>query len=377
MKKVITYFFILQSVIAFCQSQEDTYLEGTIAKSKIYMKIHIFGSGTEEPNTNGVYFYQNSLKDINFEGIQKNNVFTLVFKHQDTIFEKFVLKKVGNTNFEGTWSNAQGKSFPVKLSQIDFSNYKSTLLEDYYGDEKFYLIKNKFLEFKKQKTTVYKNKEIVWYTEKHCDALFFRLGDTFSKKNRNIVNPVLEKIQIENTLNQLNCSSDFEYNMGGNIEYDTELTFLNNNLLGFKTSSNWYCGGAYPDNATTGYLIDLNTGKNFEIDEIIAFDKSVTTEKESNFDTWVKYRQNYFAPKLFAIVNSEQHFQKPKDNDEDSCDMTDLDRWWGDETWVYTEKGIEFTPSFPHVIRACTETYLVPFEKLKKYTNPKFNYSLN
>lgn len=374
MKKSILLFFIFHSIIAFCQSQEDTYLEGTIAKSKIYMKIHIFGSATEEPNANGVYFYQNSLKDINFEGTQKNNVYTLVFKHQDTILEKFVLKKVGNTNFEGTWSNRKGKSFPVKLSPIDFFNNKSTLPEDYAGDEKFYLIKHKFLEFKKQKTTVYKNKQIFWYTEKHCDAPFFRLGDTFSEKSKNAVNPVLENIQIQNVISQLNCSSDWYYNTGGNIEYNTELTFLNSNLLGFKTSSSWYCGGAYPDNGTTGYLIDLNTGKNYEIDEIIAFDKSVTTEKESNFDTWVKYRENYFAPKLFALVNAEQHFVKPKDNEEDSCDMTDLDRWWGDETWVYTEKGIEFTPSFPHVIRACAETYLVPFQKLRKYRNPKFPY---
>jgi hypothetical protein len=376
MKKLILLFFIFHSIIAFCQSQEDIYLEGTIAKSKIYMRIHIFGSATEEPNTNGVYFYQNSLKDINFEGTQKNNVFTLVFKHQDTILEKFVLKKVGNTNFEGMWSDRKGKSFPVKLSPIDFSNYKSTLPKDYYEDEELNLIKLKFLEFKKQKTIDYKNKQIVWYTEKHCNAPFFRLGDTFSEKSRNAVNPVLENIQIQNTIWQLNCSSDWYYNTGENISFETELTFLNNNLLGFKTSSDWYCGGAYPDNGTTGYLIDLNTGKNYEIDEIIAFDKSVTTEKESNFHIWVKYRQNYFAPKLYAIVNSEQHFKKPKETDEDPCDMTDLDRWWGDETWIYTEKGIEFTPSFPHAMRACEETFLIPFEKLKKYKNTKFPYQL-
>lgn len=376
MKKLILLFFIFHSIIAFCQSQEDTYLEGTIAKSKIYMRIHIFSSATEEPNTNGVYFYQNSLKDINFEGTQKNNVFTLVFKHQDTIFEKFVLKKVGNTNFEGIWSDRKGKSFPVKLSPIDFSNYKSPLPEDYAGDEKFYLIKYKFLEFKKQKTTVYKNKHFFWYTEKHCDAPFFRLGDTFSEKNKNAVNPVLENIQIQNAISQLNCSSDWYYNTGGNISFDTELTFLNNNLLGFKTSSSWYCGGAYPDNGTTGYLIDLNTGKNYEIDNIIAFDKSVTTEKKSNFDSFVEYRKKYFAPKLYALVNSEQHFIKPKDTDEEPCDLTDLDIWWGDETWIYTEKGIEFTPSFPHAMRSCEESFLVPFEKLKKYKNPKFKYNL-
>lgn len=376
MKKIILCFFLFQSLFAFCQNDEF-YLEGTIAKSKIYMRIYVYGSPNEEPNTTSHYFYQNSLKDINLKGTQRNNVFTLVFKHQDTIFEKFVLKKIGNTNFKGTWSDRKGKSFPVKLSPINFSNYKSTLVEDYYGDEKLNLIKYKFLEFKKQKTTVYKNKEIVWYTEKHCNAPFFRLGDAFSEKSKNTVNPVLEKIHIENAIWQLNCSSDWYYNMGKNISFETNFTFLNNNLLGFKTSSDWYCGGAYPDNGTTGYLIDLNTGKNYEIDDIIAFDKSVTTEKESGFNNFVKYRETYFAPKLYAIINSDQHFVKPKENDEDTCDMTDLDKWWGDITWIYTEKGIEFTPSFPHVIKACTETFLVPFEKLKKYKNPKFKYNLN
>lgn len=370
MKKLILLFFIFHSIIAFCQSQEDTYLEGTIAKSKIYMRIHIFGSVTEEPNTNGVYFYQNSLKDINFEGTQKNNVFTLVFKQQDTIFEKFVLKKIGNTNFEGTWSNNKGKSFPVKLSPIDFSNYKSTLPKDDYGDEKLNLIKYKFLEFKKQKTTVYKNKQIDWYVEKHCDAPFFRLGDTFSEKSKNTVNPVLEKIHIENVIDQLNCSSDWYYNTGKNIEYYTDLTFLNSNLFGFKIAMFWDCGGAHPDTGTNGYLIDLNTGKSYEIDEIIAFDKSVTTEKESGDDKYWKYVHEFFAPKLYALINSEQHFEKTKGTD---CDMTNLDLW-AFSSWVYAEKGIEFTPSFPHANKPCEETYLVSFEKLKKYKNPKFPY---
>nr|WP_288836971.1 hypothetical protein [uncultured Flavobacterium sp.] len=377
MKKIILLFFIFHSIIAFCQDQEDTYLEGTIAKSKIYMRIHIFGSATEEPNTNGVYFYQNSLKDINFEGTQKNNVFTLVFKHQDTIFEKFILKKVANNNFEGTWSDRKGKSFPVKLSPIDFSNYKSTLQEDYDEDEKLNLVKLKFLEFKKQKTTIYKNKKIDWYSEKHCDAPLFRLGDNFPENNRKAVNPVLEKIHIENILDQLNCSSSFEYNTGEGIAYETSLTFLNSNLLGFKTSMNWFCGGAYPDFGTKGYLIDLNTGKNYEIDDIIAFDKSVTTEKESGFDRYSKYRHDYFAPKLYSIVKAQQHFKKPKDNEEEPCDMTDLNRWEFID-WIYIEKGIEFTPSFPHAMKgSCEETFLVSFEKLKKYKNPKFKYSFN
>lgn len=375
MKKIILCFFVFQSILVFCQNQ-SYYLEGTLAKSKIYMSINLFGSTTEEPNTNAIYFYQNSLKDIPLEGSFKNNEFTLTVEHNDTIREKFILKKVANNNFEGIWRGAKGKSFSVKLSSIDFTNYKSDLSENYI-DEKLNLVKSKFLEFKKQKTTTYKNKVIEWYSEKHCNVLFFRLGDNFLENNKNKVNPVLEKIHIENILDQLNCSSSFEYNTGEGIAYETSLTFLNSNLLGFKTSMNWFCGGAYPDYTTRGFLIDLNTGKNYEIDDIIAFDKSVTTEKESGFDSYSKYRHDHFAPKLFSIVNAQQYFKKPKDNEEEPCDMTDLNRW-DFLTWIYSEKGIEFTPSFPHAMKgSCEETFLVSFEKLKKYKNPKFKYSFN
>ena len=121
-------------------------------------------------------------------------------------------------------------------------------------------------------------------------------------------------------------------------------------------------------------MIDLNSGKNYELDEIIAFDKSVTTEIESNFESWVKYRKEYFAPQLYTIINSEHHFEKPYDSDEDPCDMTDLSHWWGDVTWIYTKNGIEFTPSFNHAMRACAESFLVSFEKLKSYKNKKFPY---
>lgn len=375
MKKIFFLLLVLQSTLAFCQNDEF-YLEGTLGKSKIYMRIYVFGSPDEKPNTTAVYFYQNSLKDIPLEGTRKNNDYTLEFEYRDTIYEKFSIKKLANNHFEGTWKNYKGKSYLVNLSPINFSNYKANLSYS-YSDEKLNFVKSKYIEFKIQKTTTYKNKQIEWYSEKHCDVKFFRLGSSFSDKNKNAINPILKKLHIESTLDELNCTNRNNYNDGGGFSYDTSLTFLNNNLLGFKTDYEVYCGGAYPDNGTTGYLIDLNTGKNYEIDDIIAFDKSVTTEKESDFDTWVKYRQAYFAPKLFAIINSEQHFQKPKNTDDDPCDMTDLDRWWGDETWVYSEKGIEFTPSFPHVIRSCTETYFVPFEKLRKYKNPKFKYNLN
>ncbi|RZJ50642.1 MAG: hypothetical protein EOO19_02725 [Chryseobacterium sp.] len=378
MKKTFLLLFLLYSAIVFCQ-EKTYYLEGTLGKSKIFMSVQVYKSDNES-SLNTIYFYQNSLKDIKLEGkLKDSNSFTLFFKPGDAITEKFYLKKSGN-NFDGFWYDAKDKKLVVHLEPVNFDKYKSNL-KIRFDDEKLNFVKYKFLEFKKVKTTTYKNKEFVWYAEKHCSSDFFRLGTNFSEKNKALINPILEEIHVQNTLNQLGCSSSFEYSNGQGIEGSTTINFLNTNLLGFEISSSYYCGGAHPDFGTSGYLIDLNNGKNYEIDEILAFDKSVTIDKsritknDSDFTAFSQYRHNHFAPKLLAVINSIEHFEKPKDENDD-CDYTN-EEYWDYPSWNFTEKGIEFTPIFYRAARACETSFLVPFENLKKYRNPKFPYDLN
>lgn len=345
MKKCFFYLFILYSTIAFCQDK-IYYLEGTLGKSTIFMTIQVYKSD-KETNLTAVYFYKNSLKDIKLEAKLKDNNYTFYFKPGDVVTEKFYLKKSGN-NFEGFWYDAKEKQLAVHLEPVNFENYTSNI-KIRFDDERLNLVKYKFLEFKKQKTTLYNNKEIVWYSEKHCDSDFFRLGADFSEKNKTVINPILEQIHIQNTLNQLNCSSNFEYSNGQGIESTATINFLNTNLLGFEIFASYYCGGAHPDFGGSGYLIDLNNGKQYEIDDILAFDKSVTGDKENNFDAFSKYRTDYFAPKLLAVINSQEHFEKPKNVDDEPCDYTN-EEYWNFPSWSYTEKGIEFTPDRKSVV---------------------------
>jgi len=369
MKKLFFLVFLFYSLLSFCQ--ETYYLEGTLGKSKIFMRIQVYKSD-KETNLNAIYFYQNSLKDIPLDGKLDNKNFTFYFKPGDKISEKFYLKKSSNNNFDGFWYDAKAKQLSVHLAPVNFANYKSNLKLQ-FEDDKLDFVKSKFLEFKKIKTTTYNNKEFVWYSEKHCDSEFFRLGSNFSDKNKNVVNPVLDEIHIQKTLIQLGCSSSFEYNQGKGVESTATITFLNNNLLGFETSDSWDCGGAHPDFGSSGFLIDLNNGKEYEIDDILAFDKSVTGDQKNNFTAFSKYRTDYFAPKLLELITSIEHFEKPATDDD--CDYTNVE-FWNFVSWSYTEKGITFTPYFPRYNRACEEPFLVPFEKLTKYKNPKFPYVL-
>ncbi len=354
-------------------AQEEYYLEGKINKASIFMTIDVYGSDAD--NVQATYFYKSSLKDIQLEGNQNKTSFNLVFKDYSTNvekpFEKFELTKSKDNSFKGFWINKNGKKFPVSLKPINFSKYAKASIEI---QNKMDAVKLSLLEFKQDSVSVYKGKQFTWFSEKHCESPFFRLGGNFPDKNKSVVNPVLQKIHLENTLNQLDCSSRYSYSEGKNIEYTIGIHYLNANLLGFQVFSSWDCGGAHPDFGGKGYLFDLNNGKEYQLDQIIAFDKSVTTEAQSSFELYAAYRTNFFAPKLYALIDQNEHFQKPKDDAED-CDYTDLEIW-DFPSWNFTEKGIEFTPIFARYMRACETSFLVTFKQLEPYRNSSFPYEL-
>jgi hypothetical protein len=200
------------------------------------------------------------------------------------------------------------------------------------------------------------------------------LGDGFPEEVKNIINPVLNKFQCDNVLNQLGCSSGFEYSKGKNIEYKIDINFINDNLLGFNTFSSWYCGGTHPDFGGQGTLLDLKSGEEYTIDDILAFDKSVTVENSSNFTKFSSYRALFFAPKLYQIINKTEFFQKPDSDEGDVCDYTSLEIW-NFPSWNFTEDGIEFTPIFDRAMRSCEASFLVKFEDLKKYKKDSFPYN--
>lgn len=364
----LLYLLLLNSFIAFAQNN-TYYLEGNIGKSKIYLSIQ-----ENENDLSASYFYQSSLKDIVLDGTRNTTNFILEFKDSSTdkINEKFDLVKLENGNFKGFWINSKSKKIAIDLKPINFSEYKTPA--SFTLENETDKIKIAFLQFKEESITTYNGKQFVWYSEKHCNSKFFRLGSNFPEKTKSIINPILTTIHLQNTLAQLNCSSRFEYNTGIGIENNITVNFLNSNVLGFQIFSSWDCGGAHPDFGGNGYLLDLNNGKQYELDEIIAFDKSATTEKKGGFEAFSNYREKHFAPKLFSLINEKEHFKKPENEGED-CDYTDLDIW-DFVSWNYTEKGIEFTPYFARVARSCEEPFLVPFSKLEKYKSPTFPYSI-
>lgn len=329
------------------------HLEGTIGKTPICMQLEDYGDG----DLMGRYYYKTSLKDIVIRGERNAESFKFTVQGSyDDITETFVLKKTGS-NFNGTWTNKKGKKLTVALTPINEVNYTSPyaglkIVKALKYEEPYEYVRACLVKLERDTIILFKDKSFVWFSEKHCSAEFFRLGNGFTKNQATILNPILDEIHFEMILSQLSCASDWNYSDGNGIDYTTNLGYLDENLLGFDVFSSWFCGGAHPDFGRTGYLFDLNNGESYTLTDIYNLEDNG----------------------IFEVVNNEYKFTKPESED-DYCDYTD-ENYWTYAGWAIAEKGINFTPSFFRAARACEDSFFVPFSKLNSYKKGDFPYNL-
>jgi len=384
-----TFIFLVVFFIATAAKASDVYnLEGTLGKSKIYMRFEDYTGDypDEELRILDVrYFYSSSLKDIVLEGTREGSTFTFYFELDETAFkEKFVINKDVKGNFSGTWQGSNGKTLKVLLHPIQLkgiaNNYDHLkLVQEYKQTNSFEYVRSSKLKFKTDSTTLFQGGKFRWLSETHCATFGFYLDSTFSQKTRDCVNPRLEEILVENAMNQLTCSSQWEYSSGTGIERSLSLNYLDKNLLSFTLFESWFCGGAHPDFGKSCYLLDLNTGKNYEFEELFAFDASsvVYDGTHDNFTQFNDYRSNFFAPKIVSLLLEQELISQDYNSEDDPCmELYNSPESWRYSDWEFTAEGIVFTPSVFRAARACeTETFLLPFSVLSKWKVNKFPYA--
>lgn len=391
MKSWIFFIFLFAGNGAFASVLYT--LQGTVGKSKICMKFEDYTMDypKDEPRIVDVrYFYQSSLKDIVLEGVRNKNTFVFYFgKHDSGFEEKFTLTKA-NGIFKGTWENAKGKKLPVSLAPIKPENNPNPynhipLVEKYRKTDLYEYVRSGLVQFQDDSTSTFTGKTLRWVHEKHGATFGFYLGSDFDPAVQKRINPKLEAILFQNVMDQLGCSSGFDYSSGNNIEYDVTPNFLNKNLLSFTIWSSYYCGGAHPDFGKMGYLFDLNNGKEYDLEDVLVFDPSVAKYEENgsseSFNRFTTYRTDYFAPKLIELLltNKQIHPADPEGNpdEEDSCNELYLDpQSWTFASWEFTGKGIVFYASVFRAARACeTEGFTIPFKQLQSFKNKRFPYA--
>ncbi|WP_299312661.1 hypothetical protein [uncultured Aquimarina sp.] len=294
--------------------QAQTY-EGTIGEHQIFLELDI---DYNDDRATAFYFYKSHLKNIQLEGSFNTNELTLSEKFSDIKEEKelFTLS-IDKGVIVGTWKN-NGSTLNVDLRKTtkNLDEYKLTNLE-----------------YVRDSITIHNRKELVWLTEKYSKKSLFRLGNGFTKSEREFMNPKLDTIHTNNATVGLECS-------WADIRIDMEL--VSDQHISFTEYSSIYCGGAHPNHNTVGYNFDFKNKK--QLDRI--------TDMYPNLNHFQLLKMKY-----------------ENDSDLDSeCDYFSDGEWlWEYYSWVLTKNGITITPSFPHAMTPCEIGFPLNYKELKEH----------
>ena len=373
MKFLILLGFFLMPMFA-----QTNIWHGHIGKSEIYFYLPCDVTkkiAKENSCGYGTYFYRKSLQDIKLEEAlpaTKKYKFNLQVKHSledNAEAEELFELNYKNGQLIGYWRQ-KGKVLAVKLKP-----FNSDKKDD--EEERFREVRSSFLKFKRGKVQKFSRlkKELVWIEEEHTKSTMFRLGNGFSSRIRNKLNPLLDKSQEQNALFELTCTSRWAY--GSGVEsLVNEVTYLSKDLLGYSTFSSYFCGGAHPDFGTTHYLVDLHTGKYYTLDDIVKFQQNVPKDTDNNWEERNKYNE-LVARKLRELAFKAEGMELKENQklEEDSYDPYQLSHWEYMD-WSYEKDGIRFFLDFCSAARCYRgDSYLIPFKLLESYKNPDFPYA--
>lgn len=269
----------------------------------------------------GYYFYNSKLINIPLRGVFNKEQFTIVdgYHYFEDTFEEsdevFRLKKVENQL--------------VGSVTIKKKRYKVTLTET--AEDPIEDFRNPKLTFIRDSISVYNDKQLVWLHEKYSNQKLFRLGNGFTSQQRAVFNPILDNLHLENAITGLDCNSWFEIGHTVNL--------VSAKYVSFTQHYSVYCGGAHPSHGAVSYNFDLNTLTNLDGIETLY----------PNLDFFKLLKEKYYDP--------EDEFQQ-------ECEVFTYEANWDYKQWNLTSEGVELTPSYPHAMTPCEESYFLSYEEL-------------
>ena len=335
----------LTVLISMISLNAESLWQGEIGKSPIFMQLSCDESEVKQKPEKCYfesYFYESTLQNISLNSDYNGEAeeFDIKVGTYDKVYEKFLLKHK-DRQLTGTW-NKGNKSLKVNLHLYT----KNKTLDEVRID---------FLKFKREKVEKLLNKkELVWIKEEFSKNSFFRLGNGFSKRSRKHVNPLLDNLQKEYASGDLSCFNTWSFGSGMDSASSPNLQYLSDKLLGFNISVVYDCGGAHPDFFTARYTIDMATGKEYKLEDILSIAKDAKKIRE------------------LAFTEAKMKLEPNDKANTDTYDPYELSHWEY-LNWDLTKTGIRFYLNFCSASRCYRgDYYEVSFKRLKPYLSKKF-----
>jgi hypothetical protein len=361
--KVLMVLFVFSST-ALAASIDGVYV-GTLGKSAIVLKLE----AGKDPPISGNYYYRNFAVDIRLEGkINKSSITLSEFGAGRTDPTASVsLNSAGNT-LSGKWASVkQPKRFlTINLRRVtskDLSKLKlpSTVMLNKWKLEQPY----DYLRFdvppKLVKTETVGGKKVQWWLEPKSKIAFLRL-----EGQSKTVNNTLTDEHYRIAYNNLDCLSSFN----GDFSYTPTVALYSKRILSVSASVYYYCGGAHPDGGSENFNLDLETGKELQIEDVYRFipiPEGLKIDPSAYSEAYSKYLEARGAAVKKLILDQFGSFTIGIDKE---CSSAYTDETFSYFSWYLTAKGLVIESAFPHVAAACDNDFELPYKTLEQYLAP-------
>lgn len=375
MKQTILLFisiFILGSVHA-----QDQLLKGTFGDAPVVLNLTLSGSQAE-----ATYFFTATCVDVTLLGTRSssgNIVLALTRRNykatgkgMDTT-EKLQLKQNADKSWTGTWAGNKGKKANVKLISVDLAATPHPfghldIVKEFRQLDGYEYMRSASIPLVRDPELVTVGRyKLQYFHLKNTQIRTFYIVDGLEKTVGNKVNALMMDKFIGNVCDYGSCTATVG---DPNYTYTIDNLFLSAGLLSMNVTVQYYCrGGAYPEADEEPITINLKTGDELELEDLLHLTDIVPPTPET--PKWKQYREMNYAPKLLDLLKS---IHAKNIADKENCDYSVVTRWALPQ-WYVTTKGLYISPMFPHAIAPCrnpTWSY-IPFDVLKKYKTPGKN----
>lgn len=367
--------FLLLAPLSASADDHLHVLTGTLGKSSIVVELDLADPG----DVSGRYFYEKYHTDLSLTGKLKGNDLTLTEGEsvdEDASLPTLQLHKAADASWSGEWSDHKGKSFKVQLSEQRVAAPDAAAepgFQDIFAQSTYDYLRVKQLTLKPGKKESFMGHALQWWAEPQTGLMMFEVTDGYTPEQAARINPQLRSRLWHEVVSYHECLLGASRH-GGEFVQTVTPQMLTPDIVSLNVSTSYDCGGAHPDGGDSPLNLDVNTGNELTLEDVLWLGKGKPFHYERDekngvsFDVYSDYSSTLLAPWLVAQLTAAYPEEMKAPASEDDCDYSD-ESVWTFPSWYLTPKGILFNAYFARAMRACDspEWAVIPYSVIKEH----------
>lgn len=338
---------------AYAATEQKPYLyEGKIGNAPVVFELSI----DQSKAVTGRYFYRKHSTDIALDGTQLNNGDIQLGENQDYDDQSKIdmILHSNKQGWQGEWIGHdpnKKKNIPIQLTPLRLSktiNYQLMYSTDY--DQ----IRLSGLSLQKKALTRFSKYSLQWWKEPISQISFFRVISGYPKDTLARINTTLTTRHWQEVNSFFQCQFDGARRSGGEYEQTVTPRFMNDKIFSASVHTSYYCGGAHPDFGDNPINLDVKTGKELNLEDVLWISNATTTLKRNERGERLDY--DYESKTLSPWVSRTMEKLYPQgggsDKPHEDCDYRDTGVWTS-PAFYFTPKGLHLAAYFARVARVC------------------------